>query len=87
MTAYYQLRCATCDDLFKPLVSTEPNELLCPDYAEVEQGGYNLTSLLELLRAFHDDHQGHALETVDAEWTRARKDDDDTERLELLRLP
>lgn len=87
MTAYYQLHCATCGELFKPLVATEPNELLCPDYAEVEQGGYNLTSLLELLRAFHETHRVHTLETVDVEWARTRKDDDGTERLELFRLP
>ncbi len=62
MTTYYQLRCSTCDELFKPLCATTPDELLHPDYDDPDSGGYyNLESLMESLRLFHDTHKGHAL--------------------------
>lgn len=64
VTAYYQLRCATCDELFKPLVATKPGDLLHPDYDKTVHDGLNLESSIGLLRAFNDKHQGHALETV-----------------------
>lgn len=85
MTTYYQLRCATCDELFKPLVSTEPNELLNPDYEQsAEQAGESNT---DQLRAFHDQHthMGHITETVEVTWTRV-ENGDGTPRLVPLRL-
>ena len=65
---YYQLRCATCDELHKPLCATTPTELLAPDYEDSTGGGspYNMEGLLEGLRMFHKRHAGHALETVEA---------------------
>lgn len=82
MTTYYQLHCATCDELFKPLVATSPEELLHPDYDNPDSGGYNLELLMESLQTFHEAHGGHALEAIDAEWIRI-----ENSRLVPLRLP
>ena len=61
---YYQLRCATCDELFPPLCTTTPDELLRPDYDECAEQAGELNA--ERLREFHRTHQGHELETVEA---------------------
>lgn len=61
------LRCATCDELHKPLCATTPDELLHPDYDDAgDYDGWNMEGLMEGLRAFHERHQGHALEAVEA---------------------
>jgi hypothetical protein len=56
---YYVLRCVTCDETFPPLVATDPDELLCPEYDEITP------MLAERLSDFHNRHAGHQLRAVD----------------------
>ena len=59
---YYQLRCITCNETFKPVLATLPGELLVPDFEEaVEHAG---TYGAEALRHFHSIHGDHYLEEV-----------------------
>jgi hypothetical protein len=62
--SYYQLVCKTCDEIFKPMLATSPDELLYPDYeATAEEAG---TMNADSLRSFHERHRECALTTRDA---------------------
>lgn len=58
----FQLRCETCAVTFEPIVATQPGELSAPDEETVKEQlserGY------EMLREFHSEHRGHALEEL-----------------------
>jgi len=59
MAGFFQLRCLDCRKTFLPVVSTEANELLVPDYDELVE---NMSELMaDKLRLFHLDHGGHRL--------------------------
>ena len=62
MMTYYQLRCKTCDELFGPVLSTEPEELhqIVNEEMECQMGHMNA----EQLRNWQAVHDGHAWETV-----------------------
>jgi hypothetical protein len=61
---YYRLDCITCKETFKPIVATNPAELLYPDYDECEEqaGIHNRDALWR----FHQQHYGHDLEAIKA---------------------
>lgn len=63
LSAYYQLECETCDEVFRPLLSTKPGEMLAPDYDSL----HNIASLenMESLRRFHARHGWHKLVEVE----------------------
>jgi hypothetical protein len=61
--SYFQLRCETCDVTYKPLVSTDPEELSDPD-EEILKGQVGDLSAESFL-AFRRLHAGHVL--VEAE--------------------
>lgn len=56
----YALRCASCNELFEPVVVTNSGELLNPDYEDDSLD----TANRERLRQFHDRHGSHNLEEV-----------------------
>ena len=60
---YYYLFCETCTERFQPLLSTSPDELLCPDWEDEHAG----TNNLESLRRFHEKHHGHRLASAKEE--------------------
>lgn len=68
---YYQLRCADCEELFKPLVATSSEELLYPDFSALLEecpccGGHHCpggSNNFESLKRFHEAHRRHHLET------------------------
>lgn len=62
MTTYYILQCETCKEKFLPILATTQNELLYPEYEEVqEQVG---TRNADALQDFHDRHRGHTLTVI-----------------------
>ncbi len=62
---YYKLRCIDCNLDFSPLFSTNPDELLNPEYGDVTGGRRNM----ERLHDFHDAHcgSGHRKEAIPAD--------------------
>jgi hypothetical protein len=55
----YKLRCLDCGVYLKPLVTTEVDELLLPDYEQCEREvGVEVT---EAFKEFHESHCGHTL--------------------------
>lgn len=68
---YYALRCETCQENFKPLLATEPGELLNPDYETTCPccGGtvHDESRNMRTLRQFHEKHAGHNLVEVPEE--------------------
>jgi hypothetical protein len=63
LSAYYQLECETCAEVFWPVVCTKPGEMLTPDYGSPD----NIASLenMESLRRFHARHGWHKLVEVE----------------------
>ena len=63
LSAYYQLKCETCDEVFRPVLSTRPGEMLVPNYGNPD----NIASLenMESLRRFHTRHRRHKLVEVE----------------------
>lgn len=59
---YYQLRCITCSETFKPVLATERGELLAPDYEQMEES--HMTYNADQLRGFHAKHAGHELQEL-----------------------
>lgn len=68
---YYALRCETCQETFKPLLATEPGELLCPIYDDTCPccGGTRHKESMNMgqLEDFHHKHAGHNLVEVQEE--------------------
>lgn len=60
MYVLYELRCETCKAVFKPIVSTLPEDLLLPDEDMLPKDSPNGIALREFLK----EHRGHDLETV-----------------------
>jgi hypothetical protein len=59
----YELRCESCRETFGPVICTKRNELLQPDYDELDLVvGVVLRTELE---RFHDKHDGHSLTEVE----------------------
>ncbi len=69
--SYYYLACRTCAERFEPVLCTEENELLIPDYdACRESAGESNTHRLEV---FHEEHRGHDLVEIEHDTSTTRR--------------
>jgi hypothetical protein len=60
---FFKLRCLTCEVDFLPVVATSADELLRPDWNDME--GVN-EILVDHLRAFHSQHARCSLDAVES---------------------
>jgi hypothetical protein len=59
---YYQLRCCTCGESFWPVVATNPNELLAPDFEQMKQQAGSVNA--DLFHEWFALHSGHDLQEI-----------------------